>query len=457
MRYHLALSAIIISLAGCKSMSSFYSEVKNKTVEFFNPKQDDIFPKYIQDIFPKSKEFASNVTRSTETKQSFRLIEVKRLTKENTMKNESNLSWSSNGSYLSFETVDFKHRHIKVQALNGSFNKTLTMLPRGRGDFLRGMVSSQILSYNSGLSWSHDNYRYAFMSNGGIGIYNIYVGTIDGDEEIIANSPTKEGYASWSPVANELVFVSARSGSGDLYLLELGASKPIRLTSSKHPDLFPEWLPNGKGIVYASGSADLHRIELIEKNDNGWGKPRILTHWHKDDLRPKVSPCGQWVAFYSKKVAHSSQDAQWDLHVIKIKDAPFYSLHEEHTLLVKNVIVDLNTGPAWSPDGQKLLFVKKDPQRFNPIHMYDLAKGQESMIKTGTKMNRDILMSPLGVLSFRAQVGAWDKVFIALTNQGRQLQPQRPLRAVLINRQTTNHKTNIISPDKSKKFKKERI
>jgi len=124
---------------------------------------------------------------------------------------------------------------------------------------------------------------------------------------------------------------------------------------------------------------------------------------------------------------------------------------------VKNVIVDLNTGPAWSPDGQKLLFVKKDPQRFNPIHMYDLAKGQESMIKTGTKMNRDILMSPLGVLSFRAQVGAWDKVFIALTNQGRQLQPQRPLRAVLINRQTTNHKTNIISPDKSKKFKKERI
>ena len=39
-------------------------------------------------------------------------------------------------------------------------------------------------------------------------------------------------------------------------------------------------------------------------------------------------------------------------------------------------------------------------------------------------MNRDILVSRLGVLSFRAQVGVWDRVFLALTNQGSQLQKQ---------------------------------
>jgi len=42
-------------------------------------------------------------------------------------------------------------------------------------------------------------------------------------------------------------------------------------------------------------------------------------------------------------------------------------------------------------------------------------------------MNRDILMSTLGVLSFRAQVGVWDRVFVALTNQGLQLQGQTHL------------------------------
>ena len=48
--------------------------------------------------------------------------------------------------------------------------------------------------------------------------------------------------------------------------------------------------------------------------------------------------------------------------------------------------------------------------------------GQRYFFKTGTKMNRDILMSKLGILSFRAQSGVWDRVYLALTNQGLQLQ-----------------------------------
>ena len=39
-----------------------------------------------------------------------------------------------------------------------------------------------------------------------------------------------------------------------------------------------------------------------------------------------------------------------------------------------------------------------------------------------TKMNRDVVISKYGVLSFRAQDGVWDRVFVALTNQGVQLQ-----------------------------------
>ena len=37
-------------------------------------------------------------------------------------------------------------------------------------------------------------------------------------------------------------------------------------------------------------------------------------------------------------------------------------------------------------------------------------------------MNRDVVISKYGVLSFRAQDGVWDRVFVALTNQGIQLQ-----------------------------------
>ncbi len=100
----------------------------------------------------------------------------------------------------------------------------------------------------------------------------------------------------------------------------------------------------------------------------------------------------------------------------------YKTLDMTNTIVARDVVVDLNTGPSWSPDSRKIFFVKHDPKLFNPIYGYDLFSGRQYVLETKTKMNRDILMSNLGVLSFRAQVGAWDRVFVALTNQGVQLQ-----------------------------------
>ena len=45
-------------------------------------------------------------------------------------------------------------------------------------------------------------------------------------------------------------------------------------------------------------------------------------------------------------------------------------------------------------------------------------------------MNRDVVISKYGVLSFRAQDGVWDRVFVALTNQGIQLQNTKQIKEV---------------------------
>ena len=34
-------------------------------------------------------------------------------------------------------------------------------------------------------------------------------------------------------------------------------------------------------------------------------------------------------------------------------------------VVARNVVIDLNTGPAWSPDSRKIFYVKKDPKSFN--------------------------------------------------------------------------------------------
>ena len=92
------------------------------------------------------------------------------------------------------------------------------------------------------------------------------------------------------------------------------------------------------------------------------------------------------------------------------------------SLVAEDVVVDISTGVAWSPTGNHLFYVKDEPRDYNPIYVFDLIHETKQIVETGTKMNRDLLMSNLGVLSFRAQVGAWDRVYAALTNQSRALQ-----------------------------------
>ena len=164
---------------------------------------------------------------------------------------------------------------------------------------------------------------------------------------------------------------------------------------------------------------------MATRTSGRWLPPAQLTRWHHDDLRPTVSPDGRYVAFYSNSGRVVSGRARWNIHVIPIRSKPWTRAELPRMLVARDVVVDLNTGPAWSPDSKRLFYVKKDPVNFNPIYGYDLFTGRRYALKTNTRMNRDILISRLGVLSFRAQVGAWDKVFVALTNQGLQLQGER--------------------------------
>src|SRR5262249_17463108 len=114
---------------------------------------------------------------------------------------------------------------------------------------------------------------------------------------------------------------------------------------------------------------------------------------------------------------------RWNIHVVPFVPGKTYREAELASMVVaEDVVIDLNTGPSWSPDSRKIFYVKRDQVAANPIYAYDLYSGRQYTFATGTRMNRDILVSRLGVLSFRAQVGVWDRVFVALTNQGAQLQ-----------------------------------
>lgn len=448
MFWGIASGLVVVSLlSGCVDSVTklFSSDIEAKIpLENFVSKDGRYFPGFVLKFFPNAKLFCEARKKIGDAREGMQLIEVKPLSSEALSYNEANLSWSADGVFLGFEVVTESHRKILVKDLVGNYSKELLMLPKGRTDFLDGMVSRSIISYNAGLRWSRDSTRFAFMSNGGVGIYNIYVGAVGVKEEKVTQSSSKDGYANWSPVSSEIAFVSSRSGSGDIYLVNLSSRVTQRLSASPDVDIFPEWFPNAERIVYSSGDAlnhDLFTVDRESSETDRWNSPKQLTSWPCDDLRPIVSPDGKNIAFYAddclSRHAGSNQSPDqivedsfsqasekiWNLHVVPYIKGKVYKAEElKKMIIARDVVIDLNTGPAWTPDGRGIFYIKRDPKNFNPIYGYDIYAGQRYFFKTGTKMNRDILMSRLGILSFRAQVGVWDRVFLALTNQGLQLQ-----------------------------------
>lgn len=417
--FFLFMTLLLVS-SGCLLRSKWDGETP---LTSFSSRDGDYFPQFIKNVFKHAESYERDYQTRSLAAQDIRVIQIQKLVSENTRHNEANLSWSADGVYLSYEIEGHNKRSIRVKDLVGNYSKELAVIPAKKKAFFDQTFSREIQSFNAGLSWSKDSTRYAFMSNGGNGTYNIYLGAIGVKEHPVAQSSTKDGFATWSSHSDEIAFVSARTGNGDIYLLNTEKKILRQLSFSNKVDLFPEWSPSSNAIVFASGKAASHNIFRIRRLSRfTWSKPERITNWPHNDLRPKISPNGLYMAFYSDSGEIAGKPS-WNIHVVRLDRFHEYQAHElRKTIIAENVVVDINTGPTWSPDGKKVLYVKKDSALMNPICAYNIFTGKRFRLNTGTKMNRDIMISKLGVLSFRAQVGVWDKVFVALTNQGLQLQ-----------------------------------
>lgn len=423
----LGIVAMNLALSACHfklSESSVTEPDAGVPLEGFIARDGEYFPRFVAHFFAGSKTFARVYPKLGDARQGVVLIEVKQLNTAENKFNEANLSWSADGVYLGYEILVDGFRKIMLKDLIGNYSRELQVIPKGAQDFLDGMVPRSVQSYNAGLRWSSDSTRFAFMSNGGVGEYSIYIGAVGAKEESVGRSKSKDGYAIWSPRRNEIAFVSARSGRGDIYLLNLSNKELSRLSDSDSVDIFPEWFPSGDVLIYSSGDALRHSLHVVRRHGDTWQRSYPLTEAGGDHLRPTVSPDGRLVAFYVQgSSTGDTQAGRWDIAVVPYLEGRTYTLSELKGMLVaEDVVIDLNTGPAWSPDSRKVFYVKRDISVANPIYAYDISSGKNYLFNTNTRMNRDLLISSLGILSFRAQVGAWDRVFLALTNQGAQIQ-----------------------------------
>lgn len=333
-------------------------------------------------------------------------------------RNDSNPVWAPSGKLIAFERSRGDKREIVISHTDGKLLQTIYFqLSDAEKDsketqfFMPGLAEDP--SYNSGVTWARDSKRLAFMSNGGEGNYDIYSQLLGGFVQRLTEHKEKDGLADWSPVSNQLVLVSGRSGKGDVYLLDPETRAVTQLTWGDKPYLYPRWSPDGKKIAMIYGSTENHDIYVMDNPAKPVESMRALTRWPYDDLRPTWSPDGKKIAFYTNYNAAGEQK-KWSLAVIAADGSDGMQGDKlEEQVIATDVVPDIEQGPAWLADGSGLVYVKDDVLEYNPIFIVNIANKNIKQLKTETKMNHDISCSVNGLISFRAQLDQWDQIFIA--------------------------------------------
>ncbi len=404
--------------------------------------------------------------------------------------NELHPRWSPSGRYLSIERDDGASRTIEIYAADGRLIETLALRPAGSGGgYLLEAAAPAATTFNAWLAWAPDERRFAFVSNGGAGAYDIYLGqlgttrTASGDcgaaapaaagaaaargrFPLAAGEPPRsgespaaaqearaavrstragaecaaaldtgggaparasaaavtvtqvtrdaaaDGQVAWSPAGDRLAFVSGRTDRGDLYLLDLATGRTARLTTDGRSVLHPEWSPEGRRLAFAIGDGDNHDICVIDDVERPAATRRCVVSWAFDDVRPRWSPDGRRLAFYSS-YNPDGEPGVWSLFTVAADGSePAKGEGLLARRLDTGVVADFDVGPAWTPDGRRLVYAKRVDRDFNPLYAVEVATGAARRLETGHAIHHDVALAADGRLAVRAQVARWDRVLI---------------------------------------------
>jgi Tol biopolymer transport system component/imidazolonepropionase-like amidohydrolase len=283
-------------------------------------------------------------------------------------------------------------------------------------------------------AWSHDGTRIAFASDRSSSpgsSYNIWILDVASAEvHRVTNNPAENRMPTWSPDDREIAFSSTRENGRSVWAVQVADAMEHKVATATGTVDAPSWGPGGK-IVYHSTTDSESRLEVDGKPLTGsenafsfrasWASPteffyvsdgkvrkRSITGSEaqtiefkatlsvtparytrrKRDLystaprralgivRPVLSPDGKKVAFA----------ALGDIYVMTIGDKP------------KNVTNDryLDADPAWSPDGQKLVYSSDRGGNLLQLWVHDFHTGQDRQLTYLTTQPMGATWSPDG-------------------------------------------------------------
>ena len=184
-------------------------------------------------------------------------------------------------------------------------------------------------------------FPYSFHSRNGSGS-NILAICPDGSEPRQVTTKGQHSSPSWSPDRSQIAYLSYRSGSKQLHIMDKDGGNDRQLTSVSN--LAPSrviWLPDGNRIALVNHDQQWQSVNILT------GEITPLDEWTFSGDNVRLSHDGTRVA-YTVRTDPYDADSPAEIHIQDVDGSNPYQLTETGWFI---------HSPTWSPDDSQVAFL----------------------------------------------------------------------------------------------------